>query len=74
MSNYQMLEQGFLCAIWPTFNIPDSDPKILIAGSGKTAAFEQLMLTYIKKLPPTIKEIEAKGTLFPWLLWSNNVC
>jgi hypothetical protein len=35
-----MLEQGFLCAIWPNFNNPDSDPKFLIAGSGKTAAFE----------------------------------
>jgi ATP-dependent RNA helicase DDX23/PRP28 len=51
----------FLCYLAQILKVANSDPKILTAGSGKTAAFVLPMLTYISKLPPMTEEIEAEG-------------
>lgn len=58
----------FLCYLAQILKVANSDPKILTAGSGKTAAFVLPMLTYISKLPPMTEEIEAEGTLSTLLL------
>jgi hypothetical protein len=59
----------FLCYLGQTLKLANSDPKILTAGSGKTAAFVLPLLTYISKLPPMTEEIEAEGTLPTLLLY-----
>jgi hypothetical protein len=59
----------FLCYLAQILKVANSDPKILTAGSGKTAAFVLPMLTYISKLPPMTEEIEAEGILSTLLLY-----
>jgi hypothetical protein len=59
----------FLCYLAQILKVANSDPKILTAGSGKTAAFVLPMLTYISKLPPMTEEIEAEGILSTSLLY-----